>query len=161
MNTIDQLPAGNLPDILFDQVMVDLFQSLYGNIIGHLFKDTLKTGLTKPNKAPSIRKSTESAEENAHKQLIRKKDEEISQLKKEIVKLQPTMEALNVQIQELKAENEKLKNDLREQETKYAELEQEQEDLLVCLAEQDEEMKGYKDRLRVYGEIIEDEEDIL
>ena len=43
---------------------------------------------------------------------------------------------------------------------KYGELEKEQEDLLVCLAEQDLEMKKLKDRLRAHGETIEEDEDL-
>lgn len=42
--------------------------------------------------------------------------------------------------------------------TRLQEIEQEQEDLLVCLAEQDIEVKRLKDMLRAYGEVFEEEE---
>ena len=46
-----------------------------------------------------------------------------------------------------------------EQGAKYSVMEKEQEDLLVCLAEQDMEMNNYRERLKVHGEVFDDEDD--
>ncbi|KAJ3376367.1 hypothetical protein HDU92_000437, partial [Lobulomyces angularis] len=43
--------------------------------------------------------------------------------------------------------------------SRISEIEKEQEDLLVCLAEQDLEVKRLKERLKSYGEVFETDED--
>jgi capsule polysaccharide export protein KpsE/RkpR len=57
----------------------------------------------------------------------------------------------------LKATVSSLKKTVQEQNEKYIVLELEQEDLLLCLADQESEMDGLKERLMKYGETFEDE----
>ncbi|EPB81545.1 hypothetical protein HMPREF1544_11735 [Mucor circinelloides 1006PhL] len=52
-----------------------------------------------------------------------------------------------------------LEKQLAEEKAKFADLEKEQEDLLVCMGEQDLDVKKYKKRLRDLGEVVTDSED--
>ena len=52
-----------------------------------------------------------------------------------------------------------LQEQLTEMKSSFSALEEEQEDLLVCLADQDIKMKGYKQRLRELGQYVTDDEE--
>ncbi|CEP09719.1 hypothetical protein [Parasitella parasitica] len=52
-----------------------------------------------------------------------------------------------------------LEKQLDEEKAKFADLEKEQEDLLVCMGEQDLEVKKYKKRLRDINEVVTDSEE--
>lgn len=44
--------------------------------------------------------------------------------------------------------------------SKLQETQQEMDDLLVCLAEQDQDVKRMRDRLRQLGDVVRDESDV-
>ncbi|KAG2210898.1 hypothetical protein INT47_000052 [Mucor saturninus] len=94
----------------------------------------------------------------AQDELITAADESAS-LKKQISELETKSKSPppppNDQHFKLKA----LEKQLAEEKNKFSELEKEQEDLLVCMGEQDFDIKKYKKRLRDIGEAVTDSED--
>lgn len=68
------------------------------------------------------------------------------------------IESLQSALTQQNSNVESLQSALTQQHSKFSELEREHEDLLVCLADQDEQMKDYRRRLRAYREVIESDD---
>ncbi|KAI8084073.1 p115 like vesicle tethering protein [Gilbertella persicaria] len=85
--------------------------------------------------------------------------ERISELESKLKETESKLIAAPAMNEEQTAKINALEKQLADEKTKYTDLEKEQEDLLVCMGEQDLDIKKYKKRLRELGEAVTDSED--
>jgi hypothetical protein len=148
--------ASSLP--LFDEMFVDL--CIGKGLIDVIIKNVVNPQALKMKQQEKEEQHQQETVLTQYKQLIASQDSELAQLRKQIQEMKVSGSGL---VNGASGDNKALESarkEVNEWAEKYAHLQKEMEDLLVCLAEQDEEVKRLKSRLRELGEpISEDEED--
>ncbi|KAI9247479.1 p115 like vesicle tethering protein [Phascolomyces articulosus] len=169
------LSTGSLPSLLLDSAFVEFFKDTY--------EQTTRALKKKPSsfkKSPAGETSPDGSKSDqqleSYKDTISQQAAEITQLKQQVSELESsktTIQQLQQQIATLEerlnamqTEESALRNKVSELEKGKASMqesmtnmEKEQEDLLVCMGEQDMDIKKYRKRLRDKGEVVTDSED--
>ncbi|KAJ3189847.1 Vesicle-mediated ER to Golgi transport protein [Gaertneriomyces sp. JEL0708] len=145
--------ANGLPQVFFDLLFVDIFKSSY---------DAVVTGISvtdSKRRAPQ----TDDATIQSYRDTITSQAQELANLRSQLDTLQVTLSDERAkhadQMKALQQTVDELRMEMSQERTKYSELAEEQEDLLVCLADQDAQMKVLRNKLRSYGEVLSDEDD--
>ncbi|KAI9469343.1 p115 like vesicle tethering protein [Zychaea mexicana] len=173
------LSTGSLPSLLLDNAFAEFFKDTY--------EQTTRALKRKPssfNKSPSGEAASPLMGANviseqqleSYKETISQQANEITQLKQQVSELdscKTTISNLQNQVAELEGRLKAMRTDESALQDKMSELERgraamqesltsmekEQEDLLVCMGEQDLDIKKYRKRLRDKGEPVTDSED--
>ncbi|KAG2185672.1 hypothetical protein INT44_002465 [Umbelopsis vinacea] len=147
---------GSLPMLVLDYHFVELFKESY---------DSIQRAITRSPKAAKTKNfgannhSSGGSEIQSYKEIISKQDNEIKNLKAQLAQLQGQVQVLTTEKQAAEDEKREVEDKYLREQARFATLEKEQEDLLVCMGEQDMDIKKYKDRLRSLGQDITDNEE--
>ncbi|KAI8047930.1 p115 like vesicle tethering protein [Thamnidium elegans] len=177
----------SLPSLLLDSVFVELFKSTYENIQKSIKKKPAKFNIIDNSPAPASPGVPDQVIQT-YKTTIEQQSTQIKSLEEKLSDLETCLQALTAQDELIATHDENallkqriselenqpklspppndqsfklkaLEKQLAEEKGKFSELEKEQEDLLVCMGEQDLDVKKYKKRLRDLGEAVTDSED--
>ncbi|KAL1923427.1 uncharacterized protein VTP21DRAFT_8407 [Calcarisporiella thermophila] len=150
------IATGALPPLFFDQAFLEFFKTTYDSIQRSISEDpnALRSAQTEASTAPASDTLL-----NDYKHALADKDGQIEKLKDIINGLEKKLAEEQSVKADYQARVEQLQLSLNTLLAKHSTLEKEQEDLLVCLAEQDLEMKQLKGRLKELGETIEEDEE--
>ncbi|KAG9304100.1 hypothetical protein G9A89_006010 [Geosiphon pyriformis] len=162
--------AKGLPDLFFDYCFVEFFKNNYEIIQKSIIADP-KSG---PSSKSSAINGNSVSNDNEYslsatsmiasmKSVIQNHEQQINEFKERIRTLEQELESEKIsaanQISFLNAQISSLQNTIEIHNTKYATLQKEQDDLLVCLADQDESIKKYRQKLIILGESVTDVEE--
>ncbi|ORY93958.1 p115 like vesicle tethering protein [Syncephalastrum racemosum] len=127
--------------------------------------DELKQLREKVGQLESAMTALKTEDEKVRDQL-KETEQERNSLKEQLQSAQTSQEELKKELAEAHTQQETLRNQVKEAEAGRAAaqeslstLEKEQEDLLVCMGEQDLDIKKYRKRLRDHGEQVTDSEE--
>ncbi|KAI8983128.1 p115 like vesicle tethering protein [Pilobolus umbonatus] len=181
--------TNSLPSLILDSVFVDQFKSTYEMIQRSIKKkpsnfsrfetdSPIPSSPVVPDSVIQSYKTTIQEQTNEIKLLKDKVAELEAALNKkendsrnELLKLQEQNALLQHHVSDIegklksvdntdyKSKVDLLEKELLAEKEKFSELEKEQEDLLVCMSDQDSDIKKYKKRLREMGEVVTDSED--
>ncbi|CAG8537684.1 11807_t:CDS:10, partial [Racocetra fulgida] len=133
--------ARGLPELYFEYAFVEFFKNNYGSDFQNDHDSTI----------------------SSFKSVIQIQEQEIIELKETIRQLAEQLEnqksSSEQQISSLQEEIQSLKQTIETQKSERAKLEKEHEDLFVCLADQDANIKKYRERLVELGAEVSDIEE--
>ncbi|CAG8492245.1 15592_t:CDS:10 [Racocetra persica] len=144
--------ARGLPELYFEYAFVEFFKNNYEKIQRSIIVDPKLT-----SGGSDFQGDHDSSMISSFKSVIQTQEQEIIELKETIRQLAEQLE--NQQISSLQEEIQSLKQTIETQKSERAKLEKEQEDLFVCLADQDANIKKYRERLVELGAEVSDIEE--
>ncbi|CAO3679777.1 unnamed protein product [Umbelopsis vinacea] len=146
---------GSLPSLVLDYHFVELFKESYDSIQRAITRNPKAS----KNKSFANSQTSSNNEIQSYKDIINKQDKEIKELKARLSQMQSQIQKLTTEKQTVEDEKKDVEDKYLREQARFATLEKEQEDLLVCMGEQDMDIKKYKDRLISLGQEVTDNEE--
>ncbi|KAI8146809.1 p115 like vesicle tethering protein [Fennellomyces sp. T-0311] len=169
------LSTGSLPSLLLDSTFVEFFKDTYEQTTRALKRKPSSFKSKTEALSPEIG-GVDASQVESYKHTISQQANEINQLKQQLAQFESskaTIQDLQQQVAQLESSLKAAQGQEAALQQKVSELEKgrgvlqqslsnmekEQEDLLVCMGEQDMDIKKYRKRLRDRGEVVTDSED--
>ncbi|KAI9033537.1 p115 like vesicle tethering protein [Phycomyces nitens] len=152
--------TGSLPFLFLESSFVEFYKDTYENIQRSIKR---KPASFMPRKSYASAASEGSGVSNeivnAYKVTIEKQAVDIKSLEEKVAELTDALNRMKSEESSLKQKVSQLEESVSAERLKSDMVEKEQEDLLVCMGEQDLDIKKYKKRLRDLNQDVTDSED--
>ncbi|KAI7872079.1 p115 like vesicle tethering protein [Spinellus fusiger] len=147
------------PNLLLENTFVEFFKETYESIQRSIKKKPASFMAKKSYAQAASDAFVHNELEQAFKITLEKQASDIKQLEDQVTDLTASYALMQTQAEEYKEKIAQLEASLVAEKTKSDAMEKEQEDLLVCMGEQDLEIKNYRRRLRDLGQDVAESED--